>query len=102
MLATWSFTAAHFVGHSFGSIVVAWMVLLQPACVSYATFIDPVCFLLAKYDVGMQQHSPTHRDVHRDIHREVGMLNALIVVVSLVLGQRTIQFIASLKPPRRC
>lgn len=51
MLTAWGVSAAHFVGHSFGSVVVSWMVRSAPAMVKTATFIDPVCFLLIKPDV---------------------------------------------------
>eukprot|EP00913_Durusdinium_trenchii_P006896 g6487.t1 len=47
----WDHTFAHFVGHSFGSIVVAWMCRNAKETVSVATFLDPVCFLLIKPDV---------------------------------------------------
>eukprot|EP00931_Biecheleriopsis_adriatica_P041820 TRINITY_DN23858_c0_g1_i1.p1 TRINITY_DN23858_c0_g1~~TRINITY_DN23858_c0_g1_i1.p1 ORF type:complete len:687 (-),score=135.67 TRINITY_DN23858_c0_g1_i1:30-1940(-) len=51
MLATWGFTSAHFVGHSFGSLPLAWMARKAPNLVSAMTFMDPVCFLLVKPDV---------------------------------------------------
>ncbi|CAK9089763.1 unnamed protein product [Durusdinium trenchii] len=51
MLLSWDHTFAHFVGHSFGSIVVAWMCRNAKETVSVATFLDPVCFLLIKPDV---------------------------------------------------
>mmetsp|Transcript_132606 Transcript_132606/g.296538 ORF Transcript_132606/g.296538 Transcript_132606/m.296538 type:complete len:715 (+) Transcript_132606:80-2224(+) len=51
MLASWGFDSAHFVGHSFGSLPLAWMARKAPHMVSMMTFIDPVCFLLIKPDV---------------------------------------------------
>lgn len=51
MLASWRHPRAHFIGHSFGTVVLAWMVLRAPSLVSQVTFIDPVCFLLVKPDV---------------------------------------------------
>jgi len=51
MLASWGFSAAHFIGHSFGSLPLAWMVRRAPSLVNMATFIDPVCFLIIKPDV---------------------------------------------------
>lgn len=51
MLASWGYTSAHFVGHSFGSLPLAWMARKAPSFVSMMTFIDPVCFLLVKPDV---------------------------------------------------
>merc|ERR1719240_1653518 len=44
-------SSGHFIGHSFGSVPVAWMVRRAPDMVQVATFIDPVCFLLVKPDV---------------------------------------------------
>lgn len=51
MLGSWGHTSAHFVGHSFGSLPLAWMARKAPSFVSMMTFIDPVCFLLVKPDV---------------------------------------------------
>ncbi|CAD7923039.1 unnamed protein product [Amoebophrya sp. A25] len=39
-------TGAHFVGHSFGTFVMSWVIRRRPDLVKYATFIDPVCFRL--------------------------------------------------------
>lgn len=51
MLAIWGHDNAHFVGHSFGSVVLAWVARRAPELMCMATFIDPVCFLLIKPDV---------------------------------------------------
>mmetsp|Transcript_41060 Transcript_41060/g.113097 ORF Transcript_41060/g.113097 Transcript_41060/m.113097 type:complete len:639 (-) Transcript_41060:65-1981(-) len=51
MLASWGHPKGHFVGHSFGTLPIAWMVRRAPDLVSMATFIDPVCFLIIKPDV---------------------------------------------------
>jgi pimeloyl-ACP methyl ester carboxylesterase len=51
MLASWGHESAHFIGHSFGSVPVAWMVRRAPEMVKMATFMDPVVFLLVKPDV---------------------------------------------------
>lgn len=51
MLASWGYSSAHFVGHSFGSLPLAWMARKAPSFVKMMTFIDPVCFLLVKPDV---------------------------------------------------
>lgn len=51
MLSSWGFASAHFIGHSFGSLPLAWMVRRAPSLVRMATFIDPVCFLIIKPDV---------------------------------------------------
>lgn len=42
---------AHFVGHSFGSIVLTWVTRIAPELACRLTFLDPVCFLLCKHDV---------------------------------------------------
>merc|ERR1711964_657069 len=42
MLEVWGFDSAHFVGHSFGTIVVAWVLRYQREHVERCTFIDPV------------------------------------------------------------
>ena len=40
--------AAIFVGHSFGTAVVAWVVKQAPELVYAALFLDPICFLLVR------------------------------------------------------
>ena len=51
MMAAWGVECAHFMGHSFGSVVIAWVTHRRRELVSRATFIDPVVFLLCKSDV---------------------------------------------------
>jgi len=51
MLHAWGHTSAHFVGHSFGTIICAWGVRQAPELVLSASFIDPICFLLYKSDL---------------------------------------------------
>lgn len=65
MLTAWGISAAHFVGHSFGTLVVAWMIRLAPLYVERATFIDPVCFLLIKPDVC---YNFMYRKPHQPMH----------------------------------
>jgi len=50
MLAGWGHHEAHFVGHSFGTIIVSWMLKYSQAVAS-ASLLDPVCFLLVKHDL---------------------------------------------------
>lgn len=45
MLQVWGFSRAHFVAHSFGNFVLAWMLRYQRETVERATCIDPICFL---------------------------------------------------------
>jgi len=42
---------AHFIGHSFGSVVMAWVTKQSPELIRRATYLDPVVFLLCKSDV---------------------------------------------------
>merc|ERR1712048_156486 len=42
---------AVFVGHSYGSAVLTWVVRNERQCVSKAVLIDPICFLLCQPDV---------------------------------------------------
>jgi pimeloyl-ACP methyl ester carboxylesterase len=51
MLTCRGHNCGHFIGHSFGTVPLAWMVRRAPDMVKIATFIDPVCFLLVKPDV---------------------------------------------------
>lgn len=82
MLASWGFHSAHFVGHSFGSVLLAWMVKRAPAFVSRATFIDPVCFLLVKPDVCYnfmyrEPSTPTQLLTHYFVARELYIAHSL-------------------------
>lgn len=45
MLQVWGFSSAHFIGHSFGTFVLAWMIRYQRSYIDRVSFIDPVCFL---------------------------------------------------------
>lgn len=53
MLQAWSVDSAHFIGHSFGSCVLSFVLKSAEGrkYVGAATFIDPVTFLLCKPDV---------------------------------------------------
>lgn len=51
MLRAWDHTKAHFVGHSFGTLVCAWTVRYMPEAVLSVSLIDPVCFLMCKSDL---------------------------------------------------
>jgi len=55
MLEVWGFKRAHFIGHSFGTFLLSWMLRYQRSYVEKCTFIDPVCFLLLK--VLVEAHS---------------------------------------------
>ena len=82
MLASWGKPVAHFVGHSFGSLLVAWMVLREPSMVSMATFMDPVCFLLIKPDVCFnfmyrEPETPTQLLIHYFVSRELYIAHSL-------------------------
>eukprot|EP00435_Cladocopium_sp_Y103_P027522 s1436_g6.t2 len=82
MLLTWDHTSAHFVGHSFGSIVVAWMCRNAQETVAVATFLDPVCFLLIKPDVCYnfmyrQPETATQLLMHYFVARELYIAHSL-------------------------
>ena len=48
MLQVWGLHTSHFVGHSFGAFVVAWVLRYARHIVDRTTLIDPVCFLVLK------------------------------------------------------
>eukprot|EP00928_Gymnodinium_smaydae_P029417 TRINITY_DN22163_c1_g1_i1.p1 TRINITY_DN22163_c1_g1~~TRINITY_DN22163_c1_g1_i1.p1 ORF type:complete len:716 (+),score=162.82 TRINITY_DN22163_c1_g1_i1:57-2150(+) len=51
MLTVNGHTAAHFVGHSFGCIVLGWMLKRSPSSVLYVTLLEPALFLIMKSDI---------------------------------------------------
>jgi len=82
MLDSWGVPAAHFLCHSFGSVVTAWMVRRAPSRVLAATFIDPVCFMLAKPDVAhnfmyRKPQSPTQLLLHYFVSKELYISHSL-------------------------
>jgi len=72
MLEVWGFKHAHFVGHSFGSFLLAWMLRYQPSYVAKCTFIDPVCFLVLKVLVEGHELQQVKSDMSMDT-MEMGM-----------------------------
>jgi len=46
MLYSWDFQSAHFIGHSFGTVVIGWVANFHHDIIRRASFVDPVCFLL--------------------------------------------------------
>jgi len=46
MLDQWGFEAATFVGHSYGSVMLSWMVQHAPDRVASVVFIDPIVIML--------------------------------------------------------
>ena len=47
---------ATFVGHSFGSILLSWMVQKKPGKVAGCVFLDPICFQLHRKDLLFNFH----------------------------------------------
>ncbi|KAJ1623412.1 hypothetical protein T492DRAFT_1148551 [Pavlovales sp. CCMP2436] len=48
---------AHFICHSFGTVVLSWLLRLAPeGCVQAATFVDPIPFLLFKSNVALVRY----------------------------------------------
>jgi len=64
MLLVWGFASAHFVGHSFGTFLVSWMLRYQPGHVERCTFVDPVCFMLLKVLVEGHEIQEVRPDNH--------------------------------------
>lgn len=48
MLTANGHTAAHFMGHSFGAVVIGWMIKKSPTSVVYTTLMEPAQFLMIK------------------------------------------------------
>lgn len=48
LLDRWDFKKAHFMGHSFGTVVVSWMIRRAKDRVHCCTLIDPIIFLTYK------------------------------------------------------
>jgi hypothetical protein len=51
MLDVHGHTAAHFTGHSFGTVVVGWVLKMSPISVACVTLLDPACFLMMSKDL---------------------------------------------------
>lgn len=72
----------HFVGHSFGSVVLAWVVRQAPSVCCLLTFMDPVCFLLCKHDVAYNflyadDKNPEQAMMHWFVARELYIAHTL-------------------------
>lgn len=50
MLMANGHTAAHFAGHSFGAVVIGWVMKMSPSSVIITTLMEPANFLLMKSD----------------------------------------------------
>ena len=48
MLAAHGHTAAHWAGHSFGCVVIGWVMKMSPSSLHFATLIEPAQFLIIK------------------------------------------------------
>merc|ERR1711862_277637 len=51
MLAAHGHSRACFIGHSYGTAVLSWIIRSRPDIVAQPIFLDPICFLLANPDV---------------------------------------------------
>eukprot|EP00403_Amphidinium_massartii_P030664 CAMPEP_0178391976 /NCGR_PEP_ID=MMETSP0689_2-20121128/11443_1 /TAXON_ID=160604 /ORGANISM="Amphidinium massartii, Strain CS-259" /LENGTH=643 /DNA_ID=CAMNT_0020012541 /DNA_START=13 /DNA_END=1941 /DNA_ORIENTATION=+ len=61
MLAAGGHRAAHFAGHSFGCVVIGWMLKMSPSSVYYTTLMEPAMFLMFKCDIMTRLlYNPTH------------------------------------------
>jgi len=82
MLLSWNLSSAHWVGHSFGSVVLAWVVRQKRSMVRFCSFIDPVCFLLVKPDIAhnfvyRKPETPTQLLIHWFVARELHIAHTL-------------------------
>mmetsp|Transcript_14146 Transcript_14146/g.47756 ORF Transcript_14146/g.47756 Transcript_14146/m.47756 type:complete len:444 (-) Transcript_14146:433-1764(-) len=69
---------AAFLGHSFGSVLVAWMARRRPELVAHVTLLDPVCLLLSLPDVSFnflyrRPSTITEHFIHLFAAREIGV-----------------------------
>ncbi|CAJ1450001.1 unnamed protein product, partial [Effrenium voratum] len=62
----WGLSWAHFVGHSFGAFVVAWVLRYARHVVERTTLIDPVCFLVLKILVQGHELQQVRHDTGMD------------------------------------
>mmetsp|Transcript_24498 Transcript_24498/g.56444 ORF Transcript_24498/g.56444 Transcript_24498/m.56444 type:complete len:691 (+) Transcript_24498:96-2168(+) len=61
MLAAGGHRAAHFAGHSFGCVVIGWMMKMSPSSILYTTLMEPASFLMFKCDIMTRLfHKPTN------------------------------------------
>ena len=67
MLDRLGYEVAHFVGHSFGTAVLAWIARKQPSRVASLAFLDPICFLLYRPTVVGQSASSGRRGLQLEI-----------------------------------
>eukprot|EP00587_Corethron_hystrix_P008129 CAMPEP_0113303028 /NCGR_PEP_ID=MMETSP0010_2-20120614/3613_1 /TAXON_ID=216773 ORGANISM="Corethron hystrix, Strain 308" /NCGR_SAMPLE_ID=MMETSP0010_2 /ASSEMBLY_ACC=CAM_ASM_000155 /LENGTH=326 /DNA_ID=CAMNT_0000156953 /DNA_START=266 /DNA_END=1242 /DNA_ORIENTATION=- /assembly_acc=CAM_ASM_000155 len=49
-------TKATFVGHSYGSLILSWMIQKNPHRVANCVFLDPICFMLHEKDLLFNFH----------------------------------------------
>lgn len=83
VLAACGAPAAHWIGHSFGTVVMSWVLRLAPrACVAACTFIDPIPFLLFKSNVAVRfvyrpPATALDRLVRYFVTEEIGISHAL-------------------------
>ncbi|KAF4668906.1 hypothetical protein FOL47_002812 [Perkinsus chesapeaki] len=62
MLTAWGYPRAHMIGHSFGTIVVRWLLAHEPDRIASLTLVDPVCFLMVKNDLLLNTQRKAHDD----------------------------------------
>lgn len=82
MLTANEHTAAHFVGHSFGAVVLTWVLKMSPSSIRQATFMDPANFLIMKSEALVRVLYGEPRSVYEVIiqffgFRELFTLNLL-------------------------
>jgi pimeloyl-ACP methyl ester carboxylesterase len=83
VLAACGAESAHWIGHSFGTVVMSWVLRLAPrSCVAACTFIDPIPFLLFKSNVAVRfvyrpPATAVDRLVRYFVTEEIGISHAL-------------------------
>lgn len=82
MLAAHRFPGAHFVVHSFGSIILSWLMKLSPTSIICCTFIEPAALLTLKSDFWTKVMTDPPREAMWDflryfVFRELFTVNLL-------------------------
>merc|ERR1719162_2088407 len=82
MLSANGHTSAHFMGHSFGGVVIGWMLKMSQGSVTMCTLLEPVSILMMKSEpLSKVLHgspgSPFEKVAHFMCFRELFTLNLL-------------------------
>jgi pimeloyl-ACP methyl ester carboxylesterase len=64
MLKTWNYSTAHFMGHSYGTSVLAWVVQQAKHLIASFCLFEPISFLLLKPDLALNSLYNKSQDPH--------------------------------------